>query len=85
MKSINIFENLDGIFCLDLMLQNNNSYTHLIFNNICDMKIKNICMRFNWCIFIDDVSSYQMEKMKYHIKEDENDMISFYCESIDEL
>lgn len=52
------------------------------FLGIKDLKLNNIENLFQVCFNINDISEWQLEKLKYSVKENENNMFSFMCNDI---
>ena len=55
----------------------------IIFSDVQDFQMKNLDGLFRVCISINDLKERQLEKKKYFIKEEEEDIFSFYCSSIE--
>lgn len=53
------------------------------FQNVKDLKIKDLDGLFKTVLSITDISSYQMEGINYRIVEDENSLFSFECKNFD--
>lgn len=52
------------------------------FLGIKDLKLNDIENLFQVCFNINDISEWQLEKLKYSVKENENNMFSFMCNDI---
>lgn len=53
------------------------------FQNIIDLKIKELNGLFNTVFSIIDISSYQIENIKFKIVEDENNLLCFSCKDFE--
>lgn len=55
----------------------------ILFSGVRDLEIKNLDGLWNVHIMIKDLREDQLENINYHVTEDEENMFSFYCSSIE--
>lgn len=55
----------------------------ITFQNIVDLKIKELNGLYNTVFSVTDISSYQIENVKFKIVEDENNLLFFSCKDFE--
>jgi hypothetical protein len=90
LQSINLYRNIDEDGCseysLNIILCDYPYYEGdkkllLTFLGVRSFKIGDLDGMFKLLVNITDISENQMEKINYKVKEEENEVFSFYCET----
>ena len=92
LKSVNISREIDNIGCTDYQMvmflcnfpyYEGDSMMKLKFKGVKDLKLSELDGLVKLLISIKDLSTDQMEGVGYKIKEDENNLFSFFCEKFE--
>ena len=86
-ESVTIYKNIEDDSMVNNLKISFFKYPHnigykkllVIFNNVQELKIKELEGLYKTVLSITDISSYQMENIKYKVTEDENALICFNC------
>lgn len=89
---INLKRKMEGDSCSDYQLilefcdfpnWNVEEKLSILFSGVRDLEIKNLDGLWNVHIMIRDLREDQLENINYYVTEDEENMFSFYCSSIE--
>ncbi len=90
-KELHMFREINGEECeryhfrlilVDYPCWDTDEFFDITFVGVCNLQLGNIDNLSKIMLDIEQIGSYQLEKIRYSIRECENDMFSFQCQDI---